>query len=74
MKNPSVTPQHTLHQITQRSPEIFPTRQSVLIDKYNVVLEARVEMWLEAQVDHNGVMVTVDVGVHSVQPLEHLAD
>lgn len=68
----SITPQHTLDQITQWTPEILPTRQPMLVNEENVVLEARVQMWFKTQVDDNGVVVAVNVRVHSVQALEDL--
>jgi len=46
----------------------------MLVHEQDVVLEARVEMWFQSQLKHNRVMVAVDVSIHSVQPLEHLAD
>jgi len=46
----------------------------MLVDKQNVVLEARVQMGLETQVDDNGVVVAVNVRVHSVQALEDLTE
>lgn len=44
----------------------------MLVNEENVVLEARVQMWLKTQVDDNGVVVAVNVRVHSVQALEDL--
>jgi hypothetical protein len=38
------------------------------------VLEARVEMWFQSQLKHDRVVVAVDVGIHTVKPLEHLTD
>lgn len=38
------------------------------------MLETRVEVWLEAEVHDNGVVVAVDVGVDTVETLEDLAD
>lgn len=68
----SVTAQHALDEISQRPPEVLPIRQPVLIDKQDIVLEARVEVWFKTQVDHNRVVVTVDVRVRPIQPLEDL--
>jgi hypothetical protein len=45
----------------------------MLIHKQDVVLEARIEMWLEAQVHNDRVVVAVDVGVDSVEAFEELA-
>ena len=72
--SPSVTPQHAFHQIPQRTPEVFPARQLVFIDKQDVMLEARVEMRLQTQVNDNWVVMTVDVCVNSVKALEDLSD
>lgn len=44
----------------------------MLVDEEDVVLESRVEMRLQSQMVHDLVVVAVDVGVHAVQPLEHL--
>jgi len=46
----------------------------MLIDEQDVVLEAGVKMWLETQVDDNRVVVTVNVGVDSIEALENLPD
>lgn len=69
----SVTPQHALDEISQRPPEVLPIRQPVLIDKQDIVLETRVEVWFKTQVDDNRVVMTVDVRVRPIQPLEDLA-
>lgn len=69
-----VTAQHTLHQITQRTPVILAARQFVLIDKQDVVLEAGVQVRLEAEVYHDRVVVAVDMSVDSVQTLKDLAE
>jgi hypothetical protein len=45
----------------------------MLIHKQDVVLEASVEMWLEAQVAYDWVVVAVDMGIYSVQAFEELA-
>jgi hypothetical protein len=45
----------------------------MLIHKQDVVFEARIKMWLEAQVTNDRVVVTVDVGVDSVKAFEELA-
>ena len=46
----------------------------MLVHEQDVVLEARIEMWFQSQLKHDRVMVAVDMSIHSVQPLEHLAD
>lgn len=46
----------------------------MLIDKQHVVLETGVEMRLKAKVHDDWVVVAIDMGVHSVQTLEELAD
>ena len=70
----SIALQHTIHQIPQRPPEIFPARQAMLVDEENVMLEARVQMRLQAQLHDDGVVVAVDVRVDAVQALEELPD
>jgi hypothetical protein len=40
----------------------------------HVVLEAGVEVWFEAEVDDDGVVVAVDVGVDAVKALENLEE
>ena len=46
----------------------------MLIDEEDIVLEARVEMWLKAQLDYDGIVVAIDMRVDSVEALEDLAD
>ena len=46
----------------------------MFIHKQDIVLETGVEMWLESQVDNDGVMMTVDMGIHAVETLEDLTD
>lgn len=46
----------------------------MLINEKNVVLEACVQMGLESKLYNNRVMVTVDVGVNSVESFEELTD
>jgi hypothetical protein len=70
----SITPQHTLNQIAQGAPEVLPAGEVVLVDEEHVLLEAGVEMGLEAQLADDGVVVAVDVGVDAVHALEDLAD
>ena len=68
-----ITSQHAVHQITQRSPKVFTAiGQSMLIDEQYVVLEAGIEMRLQTQLDDDGVVVAVDVGVDTVEALEHV--
>ena len=71
---PLVTAQHTVHQITQRPPVIFPTRELVLIDKQDIVFEASVEVRLKTEVHDYRVVVAVNMSVNTVQALEDLAD
>ena len=68
-----IASQHTVHQVTQGSPEILPTCQPVLVDEQDVVFEAGVQVRLESEVHHNRVVVTVDVRIHTIQALEDLA-
>jgi hypothetical protein len=44
----------------------------MLINEKNIMLEAGVKMGLKAKLSHNRVVVTVDVSVNSVHPLEYL--
>ena len=46
----------------------------MFIDEENVMLEACVEMGFEAELTNHGVMVAVDVGIHTVHSFEDLAD
>jgi hypothetical protein len=70
-----VAPQHTLHQIPQRAPEIFtPARQPMLINKQHIMLKACIEMRLKTQLNNDRVVVAVNVRVDAVQALEHVAD
>jgi hypothetical protein len=67
--------QHALHEIAQRSPEVFaPVCKTMLVNEQNVVLEACVQMWLEPQLNDDRVVVAVDVGVDTVETLEHVAN
>lgn len=45
----------------------------MLVDEEDVLLEARVEVGLEAELADDGVVVAVDVGVDAVHALEDLA-
>jgi len=71
---PSITPEHAVHKITQRAPEILSTSKTVLIDEEDVMLEAGVEVCFEAKFADNWVVVAIDVGVNTVHSLENLAD
>jgi hypothetical protein len=74
-KTTSVASQHTLHQITQWPPKVLTaTRQTMLIDEEHIMLEARVQVRLQSQLDNNRVMVTINVRIHPVQALEHVPD
>jgi hypothetical protein len=70
----SVTPEHTVHKISQWSPEILSARTVVLINEENIMFEASVEVSLETKLTNNGIMVTIDVGVDAVHPLENLSN
>jgi hypothetical protein len=70
----SVTPEHTVHKISQWSPEILSACKVVLINEENVMFEASVEVSLETKLTNNGIMVTIDVGVDAVHPLENLSN
>src|SRR4051812_30048243 len=45
----SVAPQHAVHQVSQRAPEVLAGGQVVLVDEEHVLLEAGVEVGLEAE-------------------------
>lgn len=70
----SITPKHAVYEIAKRTPEILTAGKVVLVDEEDVLLEAGVEMRLEAQLADDGVVVAVDVGVDAVHALEDLAD
>lgn len=42
-----ITPDHTVHQISQRPIIVLPSRQPVLVDEQDVMLEAGVEVRLQ---------------------------
>lgn len=69
-----ITTQHAVHQVTQWAPEVLASGKIVLIDEEDVLLEARVEMGLQAKLADDGVVMAVDVGVDAVHALEDLAD
>lgn len=46
----------------------------MLVNKQNVLLEACVQMWLEAELTDYGVVVAVNVCVDAVHALEDLTD
>ena len=68
-----VATQHAIHQIAQWAPIVLAAGEVVLVNEEHILLEAGVEVWLEAQFADNGVMVAVDVGVNAVHALEDLA-
>lgn len=74
MKRHLVALEHAVDQVTQWAPEVLPTGKVVLINEENVVLEAGVEMRLQAKLADDWVMVAVDMGVDAVHTLEDLAN
>lgn len=77
----SIAPQHALNQLAKRPVPLglgfflsALVRQSKLFHKQDVVLEAGVEVGLEAKTADDAVVMAVDVGVDSVQTLEDLFD
>ena len=46
----------------------------MLVDEEHVMLEARVEVRLEAQLNDDRIVVTVDMRIDAVEPLEQLLD
>lgn len=69
-----ITLEHAVNEVAQWTPEVLAAREVVLIDEQDVVLEAGVEMCLQAQLAHNWVVVAVDVCIDAVHALEYLAD
>ena len=82
----SITPQHTLDQIPKWPPKL-PLRlstsllpllpvpsQSKLLHKKTEMLEPRIQMRLQPQLHHHGIVMTVHVRVDAVEALEHCAD
>jgi len=67
-----ITPQHAVDKITQRTPEIFPTSQVVLVNEENIVFETGVQVGLQTKLANNGVVVAVDVSIDTVHSLEYL--
>jgi hypothetical protein len=66
--------QHAVHKIAQRPPVVSSTRQVVLVNEEHVLLKARVEVRLQAELTDHGVVMAVDVCVHTVHALEDLAN
>jgi hypothetical protein len=73
-ENTLVALQHALNQVAQGSPVILAAGEVVLVDEEDVLLEAGVEVGLEAELADDGVVVAVNVGVDAVHALEDLAD
>lgn len=75
---PSITPQHTLNQLPQGPKPLRPPlpliREPKLLNKKHVMLKARIQVRLEAQLPDDAVMVAVDVRVDAIQALEDLLD
>ena len=65
---------HALHQLSERAPEVFALREVELLDEEDEMLERRVKVLVQAQGSDDGVVVAVDVRIHSVQALEELPD
>jgi hypothetical protein len=72
--NTLVGSEHALDQIHKRPIEILATCQAVFINKQHIVFETGVEMRLEAQLDDDRVMVTVDMGIDSIHSFEELTN
>lgn len=72
----SITLQHTVNKITQRSPEIFPTSffQVELVHEQDVVLEACVQMWFKTKMYDNRIVMAIDMCVYSIESFEKLLD
>ena len=46
----------------------------MLINEKDVMLEASIQVWLQTKMLNDRIVVTINVGVDSVQPLEQLAN
>jgi hypothetical protein len=46
----------------------------MLINEQDVMLETRVQMWFEAKLDNNRIVVAVNVGVYTVETLEDVSE
>lgn len=70
----SIALQHALNKVTKWSPEILAcTRETVFINKQDVMLEAGVQMRFEAQLNDDGVVMTVDVRIDTIESLEDVS-
>lgn len=69
-----IAPQHTVDQVPQRTPKVLATREAVLIDKQDVMLEAGIEVRLQSKLDDDGVVMAIDVCVDPIKSFEKLAD
>jgi len=70
-----IAPKHAFYQITEGTPEIATSFcQAKLLYEQYVVLEAGVQVWLEAEIDDDRVVVAVDVRVDAIEALEDLQD
>jgi hypothetical protein len=70
----SVTPEHTLHKISKRSPEVLAARKTMFIDEEDIMLETRIEVSLQPKLANYRIVVTVDMCVNTIHPLEYLTD
>lgn len=72
---PLVILQHAVHQVSHRSPEVLATCvQTMLVHEQYVMLEASIQVRLEAKLQDHWVVVAVDVGVNAIEPLKELLD
>lgn len=71
--DPSVALQHAVHEISERSPVVSSAGQAVFINEQHVLLEARVQMWLQAELADHRVMVAIYVRIDTIHALEDLA-
>jgi len=70
-----ITPQHTLHQIPQRSPKVpTPISKTMLLNKKHIMLEARIQMRFQTKIDDDRVMMAIDVRINPIESLEDLED
>ena len=63
---PSIATKHALHQVSKRSPKVFPTGQPMLLDEKDIMLEARVEVRFETKMTNYWIVVAIDVGINPI--------
>lgn len=46
----------------------------MFVDEQDVVLEARVQVWFETELDNDRIVVAVDMGIDAVEAFEELPE